>query len=174
MHVEILQLLLDQGAPRQKWTNSIHLASELGLVQAVELLLDRGADFEHKDNCGRTSLLIASQYGHVEIVELLLERGSDTEHRDSLGRTALFMCCHGWGSIQSADKASGKKFLKNFLFLLERGARLDCQDEYGTTPLEYAFDYACADHESVFLLVQTAEKGTRSVPILRQIIQKFS
>lgn len=38
----------------------LHIASKLGIVEAVEFLLDNGADIEAKDNLGNTPLLLSA------------------------------------------------------------------------------------------------------------------
>lgn len=57
-------------------------------VRTVQLLLDRGARIEDRDNRGRTALMIAAETGHTEIVDLLLARGADPAMRDASGKTA--------------------------------------------------------------------------------------
>lgn len=58
--------------------DTLHLIwSSNGHVEAVKLLLEKGADVTVTDNCRNTSLNHASSNGHVEIVKLLLKKGAD-------------------------------------------------------------------------------------------------
>ena len=56
----------------------------------MSLLLERGAEVDHRDSEGMTALLVAAFEGHSEVCELLLEGGADVDHADSTGRTPLF------------------------------------------------------------------------------------
>jgi ankyrin repeat protein len=60
-----------------------------GSPEAVEFLLDRGADINEAGNFDHTPLMMASFYGNTEMVRLLLERGADVNFRDANGDTAL-------------------------------------------------------------------------------------
>jgi ankyrin repeat protein len=62
------------------------VAAYNGHLEVVKLLLEKGADIEHKDNDGRTPLCVAAYNGHLEVVRLLLEKGADIEHKDNDGR----------------------------------------------------------------------------------------
>jgi ankyrin repeat protein len=42
----------------------------------VELLIEKGADVNAKDNLGKTALMLASENGHKEIVGLLKSYGA--------------------------------------------------------------------------------------------------
>jgi ankyrin repeat protein len=49
----------------------LHAAALTGQYEAVELLINKGADVKSKNNRGMTPLQLASQRGHQHIVELL-------------------------------------------------------------------------------------------------------
>jgi len=68
---------------------SLMISSYFGLEAVVTVLLERGADFEWKDNDGRTALFLAAQNGHKMIVKLLLVWGADFDSKDRNGQTAL-------------------------------------------------------------------------------------
>lgn len=55
----------------------------------MELLLDRGAKLEARDNLGCTPLCRAAAKGSVDVVKLLLDRGGDLEAKDWFCRTPL-------------------------------------------------------------------------------------
>jgi ankyrin repeat protein len=58
-------------------------------LPAVELLLDRGASVDHRDEQGATALLLAAEMGFQEAAETLLAAGADPNLRDNAGMTAL-------------------------------------------------------------------------------------
>lgn len=50
-----------------------------GLVDFVQVILDRGADVNAKRNDGFNALALAAFFGHSQVVRLLLKRGADVE-----------------------------------------------------------------------------------------------
>jgi ankyrin repeat protein len=65
-------------------------AAMYGQRDALELLLDRGADIHAYDWANRTSALMAAAgAASADCVRLLVARGADLEAQDSLGQTAL-------------------------------------------------------------------------------------
>jgi len=64
-------------------------AGALDAVAVVNLVLDRGAAIDARDNRGRTALMIAADAGHAGIVDLLLRRGAARDLKDREGKTAL-------------------------------------------------------------------------------------
>ncbi|KAA0166129.1 hypothetical protein FNF27_07543 [Cafeteria roenbergensis] len=65
------------------------MAAQNGHVEAMALLLDRGANLEAKNKAGLTALIMAAQNGKVEAMALLLDRGADLEARSKPGKSAL-------------------------------------------------------------------------------------
>lgn len=59
-----------------------------GLVDFVQVLLDRGADVNAKRNDGFSALALAAFFGHSRVVRLLLERGADVGATTRLGTSA--------------------------------------------------------------------------------------
>jgi ankyrin repeat protein len=70
-----------------------------GAVEAVALLLERGADVDARDReFEQTALMLAVREAHPEIVALLLERGADVDARTRVGPTPKFVPpCKGTG-----------------------------------------------------------------------------
>jgi len=54
----------------------------------IQMLLDKGADPNAKNNQGGTPLMWAAVYGHPQAVSLLLSRGADASMKDNDGITA--------------------------------------------------------------------------------------
>lgn len=90
----------------------------LGLV---ELLLERGADIEAKDNLERRALHLAAAKMGTRTVGLLLGWGADVNAQDTYRRTPLHV------AVQYKCPAIG--------LLLEKGAAIDVQDIFGRTAL---------------------------------------
>jgi len=58
------------------------------MTKLLNLLLERGARIDDKDNRGRTALMIAAELNHEPAVDLLLSRGADPLLRDQQGKSA--------------------------------------------------------------------------------------
>ena len=67
----------------------LHRAAYYGLKEIVELLLDKGADVNAKEEVGWTPLHYAAAMSHKAIAELLLDKGADVNAKDDGGDTPL-------------------------------------------------------------------------------------
>ncbi|RFU27471.1 hypothetical protein B7463_g8880, partial [Scytalidium lignicola] len=67
----------------------LHLASQHGHLDIVQILLDVGVDIDAKDNGMETALVRACSAGHDDIVILLLSRGADRNIQGERYGTAL-------------------------------------------------------------------------------------
>jgi ankyrin repeat protein len=67
------------------------MASQMGHVEVVALLLAKNAKVDEKKVAGETALHLAAYYGHVEVVKLLISRIADQQIRirNNKGATAL-------------------------------------------------------------------------------------
>ncbi|CAK7210845.1 hypothetical protein SBRCBS47491_000916 [Sporothrix bragantina] len=122
----------------QTMPKSLLVASCFGLNNVVELLLDKGADVEVKDNCGMSPLSFAAEGGHEAVTRLLLEKGADVEAKDNYD---------GWTPLLLAAKQGHEAVAR---LLLENGANVDAKDEDGQTPLSFAAEEG---HEAVARLL---------------------
>jgi len=78
----------------------LHYAAREGRVEAIKLLLERGAYPNAWDNGDKTSLHYAAERGDVEIVRLLLEKGAYPNARDYRRRTPLrYAAEYGYSDI---------------------------------------------------------------------------
>lgn len=117
------------------WT-LLHLAGFFGHLEAVPLLLERGADAAvFSINAMRNTPLHAALSGPLpaEGVRLLVEAGADVNARQHGGFTALHSAAQG-GKMEVID------------LLLDRGARVDAATEDGRRPLDFARDDQVRDH----------------------------
>lgn len=138
----------------------LHIAVLEGQLEAVEILIDNGADLEAEDELsGGHPLHLAAALGRTEILTLLVARGADPEARDAKGRTPLILSTiagHA-GAVEAlldsstdpdaSEPYQGTTALHNAAFngrlevielLLAHGAALDPLDSDGGTPLHWA------------------------------------
>jgi len=93
--VEQAQKLIDQGANVNRQfltednTTCLMGVSAVGAVEAVEFLLQAGADPNLETFQGHTALRFAVNGGHVEVVRLLIESGADVNHKAADGEAPL-------------------------------------------------------------------------------------
>jgi ankyrin repeat protein len=120
------------------WT-PLHLASFFGHAQAVELLLDKGADLRaiSRNSLKNTPLHAAIAGNHPAIALRLIARGADVHAADAGGHTPLHIAAeNGSGAVVKA--------------LLERGADPHAVDAEDKTPLSRA---AARNHTEVVDLI---------------------
>ncbi len=67
----------------------LHAAAEMGSIDAVAAMLDRGIDVDVGSDVGATALFYAASRGRREAVALLLEHGADVNTRNGVNKTAL-------------------------------------------------------------------------------------
>ncbi len=79
----------------------IHFAARQGHIEAVKLLLDKGADINQLSGDKTSPLLIAMINGHFDLAQMLLERGADPMLASENGVTPLYAALN----VQWAPKA---------------------------------------------------------------------
>ena len=106
-------------------TSTLGYACYKGLCDIVDILLENGADVNHRDECGRTPLYIALSNGNPIIVRKLLDTGADVNAVDNDNCT----CIHNYSiTLECLD-----------IVLCYGGLNLiNKQDDYGYTPLHIA------------------------------------
>uniref|UniRef100_A0AAY4D1E3 Uncharacterized protein n=1 Tax=Denticeps clupeoides TaxID=299321 RepID=A0AAY4D1E3_9TELE len=61
----------------------------------TQLLLEKGADVNGRDDNGRTALSLACELGHLDVVKLLVQFSADPEVTDAWGNSALMYAAYG-------------------------------------------------------------------------------
>ncbi|UKZ61196.1 uncharacterized protein TrAtP1_002466 [Trichoderma atroviride] len=95
-------------------------------LDAIEVLLERDQNFQHRDKRGRTLLHIAVDCANAGVLQRCLKLGSiDIDAKDNAGKTAL----------HTAVDCSWRSALQNMSSLIDRGAAIATVDNEGNTPL---------------------------------------
>lgn len=127
----------------------LSLACRQGKQDIVELLLESGANVNHRNKAGNTPLLEACSQGHVSIARLLLDRRADIDApTETTYDSALTWAC----TLGNSEVVE---------LLLERNAAVEHRTKDGCTALMFA---ALAGHERVakLLLDHKAEINVES------------
>jgi len=150
-----VQSLIGHGAdvntPGRSGLTPIAAASFAGTDQVVGLLLDKGGDPKKADTTGKAPICYAVARGFPKVVRLLLDHGVDVNARYGNDLTALM-----WAA--GHEEAAGSSDVVDVLTLLiDRGSRLDDQDNRGRTALMIA---ASLGHEKAVdvLLARGADR----------------
>lgn len=92
---------------------------------AVQKLLDRGADVNAQDYDGDSALHGAAQNGNIEIIDLLVAKGANLNLKNKVGGTPLM-----WAAVYGHENAARR--------LLEHGADPSLKDADGKTARDWA------------------------------------
>ncbi|KAF4101848.1 hypothetical protein G5714_016648 [Onychostoma macrolepis] len=95
----------------------------------TQLLLEKGADVNTRDDHGRTALSLACEHGHLDSVKLLVQFNADPELIDSWGNSAvMYAACGGHSQILEFLVRAFKKL----------GLRLDRTNHAGHSAIQVA------------------------------------
>mmetsp|Transcript_63915 Transcript_63915/g.176523 ORF Transcript_63915/g.176523 Transcript_63915/m.176523 type:complete len:256 (-) Transcript_63915:253-1020(-) len=127
---EIIKILIAEGADVNKQDfheyTPLHYASMLGWVDAVRLLIEKGAAIDAINFQGQNALMVAAEFNNANVVEVLLEETEIAlEARNVDGETALCIAIHR-GHVELVR------------MLCEFGADTNTQSFRKLTPLKYA------------------------------------
>jgi len=103
-------------------------ASFKGNKEAVEALIQEGANLNARNRLGDTALMSAALKGHIDIVELLISKGADVNLTDNWGNTAL---------IDSAKYARDST-CDLIALLIDNDADVNAKNKLGLTALIFA------------------------------------
>ena len=152
-NIEVIRLLLKNGADRAKATAALISAARANDTAIAKLMLDQGADAKASGFGGLTALMSAAQFGNVELVKLLLARGANVNAQSapSFGRPVKNgpLAIGSLTPLLFAVTAGGPETVK---LLLDAGADVNAKDVRGMTPIMLA---VATDHpnESVIKML---------------------
>lgn len=129
----VLSRMLDYGADvdarNAAGRTPLAEAAKRGRLQAVALLLRRGADVNSYDTqSGFTPLHLAAQYNHPAVIRALLDVGANVNARNQWNQTPLWQAA--WQAWHGNTEAAH--------VLVAHGAQIDVADAKGYTPLQMA------------------------------------
>ena len=126
-------------------TTPLQYAVFKGSTNAVNLLIENGADMKKKDYNGYCSLFYASAFSDANMIHLLLEKDSSLTREKSLsGRTVIH-----FAAIYGNDEAISYYLSNTFL-------SINAQDNEGSTPLHYAVEKKY--NSTINLLIESGAK----------------
>ncbi|MGL4800204.1 MAG: ankyrin repeat domain-containing protein [Cellulosilyticaceae bacterium] len=147
LRAETIRVLLDAGADIEEedpeGMTPLMNAAYFGSVSSAQILLERGARPNHRNEKGMTALNYDIIGGNdyefngnhamneemkIRIIDLLVEKGGDMNNQPEEGYPAL-------------TDTIGLGYRKLFQHLLKKGADVNCQDYLGRTPLMVAIQY---------------------------------
>ena len=89
---------------------ALHHAAQVGALNVLVALLERGGDADKKSTAGTTPLHIAAQTGADPIALKLLEAGAAVDPKDGAGRTPLdYAAAAGYASLAEILQKHGAK-----------------------------------------------------------------
>ena len=103
----------------------LHYAAEWQYVNAIESLVEKGANPLAKNANGENILFSAAKTNDANVINTVVKVGTPVNERDNLGNTPLHMAVH-WGAIKSIER------------LLELGIDIDAQNTSGKAALSEA------------------------------------
>lgn len=124
--------------------NALDIAVSMNNTEAVEVLIQHGANPNFQDLNGRTALMYAVLVSS-EMVETLLNNGADPDIQDILGRTPLIM------AVSSNDLT-----MKDFIKSLIRTGGIRAQDSNLWIQMAFIYSAVCRDLqlESIKILLE--------------------
>ena len=132
----VVRLLVEAGAnvnlPGRSDVSPVAAGAFMGSEPIVRYLIEKGADLNGIDKTGKGPLVYAVGRGFPPVALLLLDHGVDVNARYGDGLTALM-----WAAGHS-DDAGTKDVVQVMKLLVDRGAKLDEQDDQGRTALMIA------------------------------------
>ena len=130
--VELLDRYLQQGGSPNRF---LHAAVNAGSLDAVKMMLDRGAKVDLPGEDGLTPLMVAARHTYrvgVEMIQLLLDRGANVNARANRGSTPLMFAC------ACPAQHYEDSYVEVVRRLIKRGAKVNVKNQQRLTPLKIA------------------------------------
>ncbi|KAI1451708.1 hypothetical protein F4805DRAFT_75191 [Annulohypoxylon moriforme] len=118
------RFLIDNGAKvdysRKDGRQPLHDACAWGASNSIEVLLEKNAVADHRDNDKIPPIAVAATWGIVRGIKQMIPHSS----KDSISRALINAARYGYHEIVTA--------------LLDAGADINHQDDFGNTPLQFS------------------------------------
>jgi len=181
--VTLVRLLIDKGIDvnvKETYGNTpLHAAASKGHSLVSEVLINYGAEVNARARNDSTPLHRAVLGGHPDVVKVLMGRSADVNAKDKRGLTALDWAMRGdhtelvelllvnksaASAALVSDAQNGNQ--KSVVYLLDRGADVNFQNDLGLSPLHVAASKQDKDAVALFLthqaLVNVKDKAGRT------------
>ena len=131
---ELIRAGASVTAMNKQWKQrALHIACMEGHSSVIKALVKAGADVNGQDEDGTTLLMEAAYRGDDQVVHELIRAGASVSAKNNKQQTALHTA-----SNSESMWAPRKGFSSVVNALIEAGAKINGQDEDGTTPLMQA------------------------------------
>uniref|UniRef100_A0A670JGW0 E3 ubiquitin-protein ligase MIB2 n=1 Tax=Podarcis muralis TaxID=64176 RepID=A0A670JGW0_PODMU len=129
---ELVQKYPDKVDVKNQGRTALQVASYLGQVEVVKILLQAHANINLWDEEGDTALHYAAFGNQADVARFLVSKGANGDLRNNAKCTALYI-------------AVNKGFTEVVQALCEHNCDVNLPDSYGDTPLHYAItaDFKC-------------------------------
>ena len=175
--IEAVENCLKEGCAIEEWDfygrTPLLKVAELGKMDMMKCLIDKGANVNATDNTGETPLFCIAIWKEMDIVKLLVENGANVNAQDNKGVTPLLRAAQ-LGKIEMMK------------CLIDKGANVNAVDISGRTPLfcavyrgplesvqvliDIGADVNATDNKGATPLVLAAQRG--KMDIIRRLIDK--
>ena len=102
-NIEIMRALADASIAKEDGTTVLMAAAEENNVDAVRLMMAKGANIQAANNDGWTAMHAAACAGANDVVRFLAEKGARLDVRDKDGNTPLKVAQQGRGRVNKTD-----------------------------------------------------------------------
>ena len=137
----------------------LHLAAANGNVRVAQMLIDRHADVNARNDRGLTPLHYASLVGKEPMVRLLIEHGADVNARSETDWTPLLFAARGSSFVDQPDA----DYIGVCDDLLRGGAQVDAISAMGRSAIQIATEPVAR-----FLYAHGAKLTAMSTPTLEE------
>jgi uncharacterized protein len=130
--VDKLKEFLDRGSSPNRY---LHSAINAGSIDAVRMMLDRGANVNLVGEDGITPVMLSARLTYrvgVKMTQLLIDKGANVNARASRGSTPLM-----FGTLCVASHYQDE-YVKVTRLLIKSGAKVNVKNNNGDTPLSLA------------------------------------
>lgn len=120
-------------------------AALYGQADAIEILLEFGANVDARNSCGYTSIMVAAYERHAEAVSKLLRGGANPNDEAGFSGSALLLA-----------SGVGERSVPTLRALIEGGANIKPKHPNGFTPIHNIAEFGSGDEMS-YLIEQGCE-----------------